>query len=350
MIFTPNQENIKANTQKVLLFMKEIKSKLSNSDYFLKVYYAINVFGFFISFLPFGESLFYYHTINLLNLQILNYPIAAIVEPNILMLAMSIVSSFYAFHMIEGTWKKKEIIKFALMIHTTTTILIGITIYLIYRITDGEVALLDEIINGLVPISAALFVPIKQFLPDVAIFTTPFGRIKNTHLPFCCIFFTLLFYLIGFVRYVCIFQTTFAIQLAWIYLRFYQENPNDNTTTGDLSDHFAWHTLFPRIAHKPLIQIGNVCYNLMIKLNLYKPVVLVDVNAMSSVPLTGIVPSDPVEAQRSRDAERRRQKALNDLKARLAKNKVEKSINISPSQDETETLESVKVDTSKQIL
>ncbi|CEF60056.1 Transmembrane protein 115 [Strongyloides ratti] len=249
--------------------------------------------------------------------------------------------------MIEGTWKKKEIIKFGLGIHLLTTILIGIVIYIIYRVTNGNAQILEEIINGLVPISAAFFVPIKQFLPDIAIFTTPFGRIKNTHLPFSCIFFTIIFYLIGLVRFVCIFQTTIAIQLAWTYLRFYQENPNDKTTFGDLSDHFAWHTLFPRIFHKPLIQVGVIFYNLLTKLNLYKPVVLVDVNAMGNVPLTGIVSTDPAEYQRSRDAERRRQKALSDLKARLAKNKSEK-ITGNPAQENKEVLESVKIPTSNE--
>lgn len=96
-----------------------------------------------------------------------------------------------------------------------------------------------------------------------------------------------------------------------------------------------------------MIQIGNIFYNLLIKLNLYKPIVLVDVNAMGSVPLTGIVPTDPAEFQRSRDAERRRQKALSDLKARLAKNKIEKMTENS-AQDKTEALESVEIKTSNE--
>uniref|UniRef100_A0A0N5C3S8 Transmembrane protein n=1 Tax=Strongyloides papillosus TaxID=174720 RepID=A0A0N5C3S8_STREA len=344
-MFKPTKENININSQKALQIYGELKNRLLNSDYFLKVYYGINILGFLISFLPFGEYIFYYHTIDLLNLRFLTYPIAAIVEPNILMLFMSIISSYYAYYMIEGTWKKKEIIKFGIVVHCLTTILIGVVIYIIYRTIERDSWILDEVINGLVPISAAFFVPIKQFLPDVAIFTTPFGRVKNTHLPFCCILSTFIFYLIGLVRFVCIFQTTIAIQLSWTYLRFYQENPNDKTTYGDLSDHFAWHTLFPRLFHKPLIQIGIICYNLLTKLNLYKPITLVDVNAMGSVPITGIVSTDPVEVQRSRDAERRRQKALNDLKARLAKNKLEK-MSGNPAQVNSDVLESVKVKTS----
>lgn len=107
-MFTPTQENININSQKAIQLIRDVKNKLLSSEYFLKVYYGINILGYLISFLPFGESLFYYHTIDLLNLRFLTYPIAAIVEPNILMLFMSIISSFYSYYMIKGTWKKKR--------------------------------------------------------------------------------------------------------------------------------------------------------------------------------------------------------------------------------------------------
>lgn len=44
-MFKPTKENININSQKALQIYGELKNRLLNSDYFLKVYYGINILG-----------------------------------------------------------------------------------------------------------------------------------------------------------------------------------------------------------------------------------------------------------------------------------------------------------------
>lgn len=95
--------------------------------------------------------------------------------------------------------------------------------------------------NGLVALSAAALVSIKQFLPDTVLFTTSKGRLKNTHLPLTSLFILLVLSLFGIVRFVSVIQCAVGIQVSWTYLRFIQRNKINNCK-GDDSEHFAWTT------------------------------------------------------------------------------------------------------------
>uniref|UniRef100_A0AC35U6C2 Transmembrane protein 115 n=1 Tax=Rhabditophanes sp. KR3021 TaxID=114890 RepID=A0AC35U6C2_9BILA len=270
------------------------------------------------------------------------YPFSIIIEPNILILIFTLVSFYHAFHLIEPAWGKYELVKFSIGIHIITTIMVSVTVFILYVLTRDLDLYFNKIINGLVPASAAFYVAIKQFLPDVAIFTTPFGRIKNTHLPFCCASFTLILALIGIVRPMCILQVFFATQISWTYLRFYQVGSDDTHLIGDQSDHFAWITLFPRVLQPIAAPVANTFFKVMQALNIIKPINYVDVNSMNPVPLSAFAALDMSGEQEKRDSDRRRQRALQDLKARLSKSK-----QVEPSQEHSFSndvpLESVQV-------
>jgi hypothetical protein len=81
-----------------------------------------------------------------------------------------------------------------------------------------------------------------QFVPDSILLTTPFGRLKNTHLPMSAILVAGILSLLGAVRPVATLQIAVGTQIAWTYLRFYQPHGNgeNNATCGDVSEHFTW--------------------------------------------------------------------------------------------------------------
>ena len=89
--------------------------------------------------------------------------------------------------------------------------------------------------------NSRLRVWIFQYLPDSIILTTPVCRFKNTHLPAIAVFFASVAVLVGVLRWIAVLQILFGIQIAWIYLRFYQVH-DDGEPKGDTSDHFAWAT------------------------------------------------------------------------------------------------------------
>lgn len=90
-------------------------------------------------------------------------------------------------------------------------------------------------------IGSGILVAIKQFLPDVVLIPTPFGRIKNNHLPGLSIGCSFILWVFGMVRGTIILQTILGIQIGWTYLRFYQAQHETNEI-GDHSEHFAWAT------------------------------------------------------------------------------------------------------------
>ncbi|KJH48419.1 hypothetical protein DICVIV_05464 [Dictyocaulus viviparus] len=91
---------------------------------------------------------------------------------------------------------------------------------------------------------------------------------------------------------------------------------------GDSSEHFVWESFFPRIMQPCCSALGRVCFNSLAKLGVCKTSVRhVDLNSLRSVEI-GLRGLDTT----TRDAERRRQRALRDLNERLNKTQHLKTI------------------------
>jgi len=92
-----------------------------------------------------------------------------------------------------------------------------------------------------------------------------------------------------------------------MYLRFFQSLPGSDHV-GDDSEHFTWTSLFPRRIQPVTTVIAKAIFSLLIVLRLCKNAKDVELNAFET--MQSSLPE-------SRDAERKRQKALRVLNERL---------------------------------
>ncbi|OZC05940.1 hypothetical protein X798_07082 [Onchocerca flexuosa] len=191
-----------------------------------------------------------------------------------------------------------------------SSLLIAIVALLTFIITANDIFFFRTYIFGLPAACSAVCVAMKQYLPDSVLLTTPIGRVKNTHLPFCIIVGASFLVGFGLLRWVSLLQILFGIQISWTYLRFLQ--PHDvGEPKGDASEHFAWATLFPSKLQPLMRVLSSAVYTCLIQVRLCKPVARhIDLMQLDSVNV--ILPS-----LHTRDTERRRQKALRDLTERL---------------------------------
>src|SRR6218665_4026792 len=65
-----------------------------------------------------------------------------------------------------------------------SALLTSIHYILLYFVTSDLQYLFDVKIHGFLPFCAAVFVSVKQLLPQSIIFSTPYGRFKNDLIPF----------------------------------------------------------------------------------------------------------------------------------------------------------------------
>uniref|UniRef100_A0A0R3S659 Transmembrane protein n=1 Tax=Elaeophora elaphi TaxID=1147741 RepID=A0A0R3S659_9BILA len=234
------------------------------------------------------------------------------IETNIFAFILLIWNLHLAASLIEPNWGLYETIKYLGIVQIGSSLLIAIMALLTFVIAVNDTFFFRTHIFGLPSACSAVCVAIKQYLPDSILLTTPVGRIKNTHLPFCIIVGASFLVGFGLLRWVSLLQILSGIQISWIYLRFFQPH-DDGEPNGDLSEHFAWATfsLFPSKL-QPLMRVpSSAIYTCLIQARLCKPLARhVDLMQLDSVNI--IFPG-----LRTRDTERRRQKALRDLTERL---------------------------------
>uniref|UniRef100_A0A8R1TS63 Transmembrane protein 115 n=1 Tax=Onchocerca volvulus TaxID=6282 RepID=A0A8R1TS63_ONCVO len=260
-----------------------------------------------------------------------------IIETNIFAFILLVWNLHHVASLIEPNWGIFETMKYLSIVQIGSSLLIAIVALLTFIIAVNDIFFFRTYIFGLPAACSAVCVAMKQYLPDSVLLTTPIGRVKNTHLPFCIIVGASFLIGFGLLRWVSLLQILFGIQISWTYLRFLQLH-DDGEPKGDPSEHFAWATLFPSKLQPLMRVLSSAVYTCLIRTHLCKPVARhIDLMQLDSVNV--ILPS-----LHTRDTERRRQKALRDLTERL--NRVQQAeIGLWPEMEEVE--EGIKVqDTS----
>ncbi|VDM38889.1 unnamed protein product [Toxocara canis] len=235
-----------------------------------------------------------------------------IVERNPILLLWSLWCLRMASLIIEPVWGDIELLRYFAIVQVLSSLLIALISLLSYIIVKDYSFFYHAEVSGASALCAALYVAIKQFLPDSILLTTAIGRLKNNHLPGCALLGVCVLTVCGAVRPLVVLQVMLGVQLGWTYLRFYQAH-EDGEPKGDSSDHFAWATLFPSKLQPFMAVISGMVFSVLIRLRMCKPIVRhVDVARLDSVNI--ILPG-----LQTRDTERRRQKALRDLTERLSR-------------------------------
>lgn len=250
---------------------------------------------------------------------------------------------------IEASWGSRSLLLYILLINFLSGSLTYVTMLFMYAITRSDVYFFRPIAttNG---ISLALLVAIKQLIADHQIGLTAVP-ITTNFLPLIYISIVAACAAFSIVSFGVIVFSLFALHLSWMYLRFFRFNTNTSPATppsteyGDLSDAFAYVTLFPEVVRPPIAIVANVLFLV------FKPLVMVvqnfASNANSGANSNAATGKDSHHLQSSStastmDIERRRLRALKVLDDRMQTyNTSINSDSIAPKDSSTDTEPSI---------
>lgn len=142
--------------------------------------------------------------------------------------------------LLEPLWGALDMLLFFVIVNTGVAVLTVFLYLTFYLLTKNEDFLFETYIHGLAGYIAGFSVAVKQVMPDHVLVTSPFGKLRNTHIPLLLLFIAVTLRLAGALDGPYPFMFGFGILISWIYLRFYQKHTNGNR--GDMADNFG----FPR--------------------------------------------------------------------------------------------------------
>uniref|UniRef100_A0A914UYD6 Transmembrane protein 115 n=1 Tax=Plectus sambesii TaxID=2011161 RepID=A0A914UYD6_9BILA len=291
------------------------------SSIFCKSLLLALIIGFLLSLL--SEDLYKFLAIRVHGLLPPNFHVWTVVtyglvERNIVCLVWSVCSVHLASTLLEPVWGPIELLRFLAIVQVATALIIPTLCFSVYVIFyKDEELLFRSAFAGFTAFDGAIFVAIKQFLPDSVLLATPMGRIKNCHLPMIALIVVSVLAVCQIIGFSVPLMVMVGESVAWIYLRFYQRHSNGNK--GDMSEHFTWASFFPSYLQPLASAVSNPIYAFLLRMKVCQPAIRhVDFNQLHSVSV--VLPD--AETQ---DAERRRQKALRDLTERLNRQKTETS-------------------------
>lgn len=156
-------------------------------------------------------------------------------------------------------------------------------------------------------ICAALLVAIKQLIPEHEIGASSV-KISANFLPLVYLLIVVILTLVSFFSIGTMFFTFFAFQISWLYLRYFRFSSENY---GDLSETFAYQTLFPSPIRPTVSIIANISYFV------FKPILTIAQKSDQSQPQTETPENDSSPKTSTMETERRRQRALKVLDERL---------------------------------
>lgn len=140
--------------------------------------------------------------------------------------------------LLEPLWGALDMLIFLAVVNTGVALASSFLYIGIYLVTKNEEYLFETYIHGLVGYVAGFSVAVKQVMPDHKLLSSPFGTLRNTHIPLLLMFVTITLRLINVVDGPYPFMFGFGILISWTYLRFYQKHSNGNR--GDMADQFSF--------------------------------------------------------------------------------------------------------------
>lgn len=140
--------------------------------------------------------------------------------------------------LLEPLWGAFEMIIFFVVVNLSVAILTT-TIYLaLYSISRNTDLYFETHIHGLAGYLAGFAVAVKQIMPDHVLVNSPFGKLRNKHIPFLLFAFAIVMRLLFLVDGPYPIMFGCGLFVSWVYLRFYQKHGNGNR--GDLADSFSF--------------------------------------------------------------------------------------------------------------
>lgn len=260
---------------------------------------------------------------------LLSYPFF---ESNLLALIFGLFTLLLASKLLEPLWGQKEFAKFLAITTIFSGLLSGLFFLILYCVTLNENLLYGRYLYGLAAIKGAILVGFKQTRGEDFVVKTPMISIQINSIPFLSLLsLWIIQSLTTFIstEYCTLF--TAGMYSAWFYLRFYQHHPRGQ---GDLSDLFALENFFPKPINRFIKVASLLCWQIVTRFGCFKRIAAQTANTNLSSNNVTINSVDNFEA------ERRRQRALQELNDRLTKTenlKIEKFEEEDGQQKEQET-------------
>jgi membrane associated rhomboid family serine protease len=140
--------------------------------------------------------------------------------------------------LLEPLWGALEMLIFFLVINILVAVLSAITYMLVYLISQDTDYLFETHIHGLAGYLAGFSVATKQVMPDHILVNSPFGKLRNKHIPLWLLVAAFLAHIAGAVDGPFPIMFGWGLLISWIYLRFYQKHSSGNR--GDMADSFTF--------------------------------------------------------------------------------------------------------------
>ena len=140
--------------------------------------------------------------------------------------------------LVEPLWGAKEMLIFFVVVTLVVAVastLFYLCAFLVLRSPDY---LFFTKICGLAGYVGAFSVAVKQTMPDHVLINSPFGKMRNKHIPTCLLVCAIIARLTGIVMDEYPVMVGIGILTSWVYLRFYQKHSNGNK--GDMAESFAF--------------------------------------------------------------------------------------------------------------
>ncbi|KAK3675141.1 hypothetical protein LTR78_005075 [Recurvomyces mirabilis] len=203
---------------------------------------------------------------------------AALVENNIVSLAISLSVLWFGGRYLERAWGSKEFGKFVLFV----TMIPNFGAFLVYGIWHAAVGKpqFPTPIQGLIALEAGFLVALKQLVPEhtVALFKATL-RVRIKHFP---ALFTLANIISGPLlgTDTALWLSLFGFLTGWIYLRFFRiteittasaTGGEGSTMKGDASDTFAFVAFWPDIMQPYLAPVCDGIYDTLVAVKVCTP-------------------------------------------------------------------------------
>lgn len=222
------------------VFKQNVSAAFGNSSLVVKTIAVLVCFGYFLSFIPGGTP---YITVTpgyVLppNFWIWTYLSHSFIEFHFWDVLADVLVVILCGKLLEPLWGAMDMLIFFLITNFCVAIATSFTYLVIYLATKNEEYLFETYIHGLAGYIAGFSVAVKQVMPDHVLVTSPFGKLRNTHIPLILVTVVITLRLLGALDGPYPFMFTWGVVISWIYLRFYQKHTNGNR--GDMADNFSF--------------------------------------------------------------------------------------------------------------
>jgi hypothetical protein len=211
--------------------------------------------------------------------------------------------------LLEPLWGTLEMIIFFAVVNLSVAAMTTGTYLFIYLLTQDTDYLFDNYIHGMAGYLAGFAIAVKQAMPDHVLISSPFGKLRNLHIPLLLLVAAGLARLIGAVDPPFPVMFLWGLFISWVYLRFYQRHSNGSR--GDMADNFGLASFFPSRLSPFVTIIANVVHSLLVRLHVCRtPQRKYDVGAPTTITVT-------LPGASAQEVERRRLLAIKALNDRL---------------------------------